>query len=103
MSQTVDPISFGSNSILNHDDDNDHANENVNDIHDDKRTPLPMAQLISVFLIQGAEPVTATVIYPFINQFIRETGITNGNEAKTGYYAGIIVRQPPATCIEQKY
>jgi len=99
MSQIVDSIPSGSNSNLNH----DNTHKNIGKIHDDdKRTPLPMAQLISVFLIQGTEPVTATVIYPFINQFIRETGITNGNEAKTGYYAGIIVRQPPATSVEQQ-
>ncbi|KIM39402.1 hypothetical protein M413DRAFT_29551 [Hebeloma cylindrosporum] len=49
-----------------------------------------MLQLFSVFLIQVAEPVTATVIYPFINQFVRETGITGGDEKKTGYYAGLI-------------
>lgn len=57
-----------------------------------KRTPLPKLQLAIVFLIQFAEPVTATVIYPFINQFVRETGITGGDETKTGYYAGIVVR-----------
>ena len=55
-------------------------------------TPLPKLQLFSVFLIQTAEPLTATVIYPFINQFVRETGITGGDEKKTGYYAGLIVR-----------
>lgn len=58
---------------------------------DEPPTPLPKLALLSVFLIQTAEPITATVIYPFINQFVRETGITNGNEKKTGYYAGFIV------------
>lgn len=43
-------------------------------------------------MIQLAEPITALVIYPFINQLIRETGITEGNDARSGYYAGIIVR-----------
>ena len=56
-----------------------------------ERTPLPKLQLLIVFLIQFAEPVTATVIYPFVNQFVRETGITGGDETKTGYYAGIVV------------
>ncbi|KAF6759870.1 major facilitator superfamily domain-containing protein [Ephemerocybe angulata] len=55
-----------------------------------ERTPLPKLQLAIVFLIQFAEPVTATVIYPFVNQFVRETGITGGDETKTGYYAGIV-------------
>ncbi|KAF9468186.1 major facilitator superfamily domain-containing protein [Collybia nuda] len=55
-----------------------------------KRTPLPKFQLFIVFLIQFSEPITATVIYPFINQFVRETGVTKGDERRTGYYAGII-------------
>ena len=62
-------------------------------IHDiEKPTPLPKFQIFIVYLIQFAEPITALVIYPFVNQFVRETGITNGDELKTGYYAGIIVR-----------
>lgn len=63
-----------------------------NDGAQERPTPLPKVQLFSVFLIQVAEPITATVIYPFINQFVRETGITGGDEKKTGYYAGLIVR-----------
>ncbi|KAG6841116.1 hypothetical protein C0991_001685 [Blastosporella zonata] len=55
-----------------------------------KRTPLPMFQLFIVLLIQFAEPITATVIYPFINQFVRDTGVIRGDERKTGYYAGAI-------------
>lgn len=57
-----------------------------------KPTPLPIFPLLSVFLIQLGEPIAATVIYPFIAQFVRETDITGGDEKKTGYYAGIIVR-----------
>ncbi|TFK31030.1 major facilitator superfamily multidrug-resistance, DHA1 sub-family, partial [Crucibulum laeve] len=57
-----------------------------------KRTPLPKFQLFIVLLIQFAEPITGCVIYPFINQFVRaiDTGVTGGDERKTGYYAGII-------------
>jgi hypothetical protein len=55
------------------------------------RTPLPKFQLVLVMLIQFAEPITALVIYPFINQFVRSTGITGGDDRKIGYYAGIIV------------
>ena len=66
---------------------NEHAT------HDTKKpTPLPKFQIFIVSLIQFAEPITALVIYPFINQFVREIGITDGDERKTGYYAGIIVR-----------
>lgn len=45
-----------------------------------------------IVLIMLVEPLCATVIYPFINAFVRESGITGGDNAKTGYYAGIIVR-----------
>ncbi|EAU85281.2 hypothetical protein CC1G_10067 [Coprinopsis cinerea okayama7 len=38
----------------------------------------------------SSEPITGTVIYPFVNQFVRATGVTNGDERKTGYYAGLI-------------
>jgi hypothetical protein len=57
-----------------------------------EKTPLPWLQLSIVSLTQLAESVTACVIYPFINQFVRETGITGGDEEKTGYFAGLIVR-----------
>jgi hypothetical protein len=55
------------------------------------RTPLPKFQLSLVLLIQFAEPITALVIYPFINQFVQSTGITGGDDRKSGYYAGVIV------------
>lgn len=54
-------------------------------------TPLPKLQVFIVYLTQLSEPVTGTVIYPFINQFVRETGVTKGDERKTGYFAGMIV------------
>lgn len=71
-------------------EDSDRGTEGIQDSA--KQTPLPLLQLFSVSLIQIAEPITALCIYPFINQFIRDTGITGGDERKTGYYGGIIVR-----------
>ncbi|KAJ7854550.1 hypothetical protein B0H14DRAFT_2353643, partial [Mycena olivaceomarginata] len=32
----------------------------------------------------------ALVIYPFVVQFVRETGITGRDETKTGFYAGML-------------
>jgi hypothetical protein len=61
-------------------------------VSDSKPTPLPKLQIFILFLTLFSEPITAWVIFPFINQFVRETGITQGDERKTGYYAGIIVR-----------
>ncbi|KAL9714493.1 hypothetical protein Ac2012v2_002808 [Leucoagaricus gongylophorus] len=55
-----------------------------------QKTPLPRFQLFLVLLIQFSEPTTATVIYPFLNQFVRDTGITQGDDRETGYYAGVI-------------
>lgn len=55
------------------------------------RTPLPKLQLAILMMMQGAEPICNSVIFPFVNQFVRETGVTNGDERKTGYYAGIVV------------
>ena len=56
-----------------------------------KQTPLPKLQAFTIFFIQFSEPVTALVVYPFIVQLVRDTGVTGGNEARTGYYAGFIV------------
>ncbi|KAJ7614775.1 major facilitator superfamily domain-containing protein, partial [Roridomyces roridus] len=55
-----------------------------------KRTPLPRLQLFIFLLIQFAEPITAMVIHPFVVQFVRDTGITGGEESKTGFYAGLL-------------
>ena len=54
-------------------------------------TPLPKLQLSILLYIQLAEPITSTVIYPFVNQLVRETGVTGGDDRKTGYFAGLIV------------
>ncbi|KAJ3729612.1 major facilitator superfamily domain-containing protein [Lentinula raphanica] len=45
-------------------------------------TPLPKAQVFIVILLQITEPLSATVIYPFINQLVISTGITGGDERK---------------------
>ncbi|OJT01791.1 Protein ZINC INDUCED FACILITATOR-LIKE 1 [Trametes pubescens] len=57
---------------------------------DVEETPLPKLQLLILLYLQLAEPITSTVIYPFVNQLVRETGITGGDERKTGYFAGLI-------------
>ncbi|KAM5544548.1 hypothetical protein V8D89_001446 [Ganoderma adspersum] len=53
-------------------------------------TSLPKWQLFSLLYLQLAEPITSTVIYPFVNQLVRQTGVTGGDERKTGYFAGLI-------------
>ncbi|CAE6344236.1 unnamed protein product [Rhizoctonia solani] len=53
-------------------------------------TPLPMKQISILLLMQLSEPLSYTVIYPFVAQFVNETGITGGDGSKVGYYAGMI-------------
>ncbi|KAJ6608660.1 major facilitator superfamily domain-containing protein [Mycena sp. CBHHK59/15] len=55
-----------------------------------KRTPIPKFQVFILLAVQFAEPITALVIYPFVVQFVRDTGITQGDETKTGFYAGLL-------------
>lgn len=70
-----------------------HSNIDApNPLMSNKPTPLPKLQVFIVLLVQFSDPLAGLVVYPFINQFVRETGITQGDERKTGYYAGIIVR-----------
>ncbi|KAF8634140.1 hypothetical protein AX15_001045 [Amanita polypyramis BW_CC] len=78
--------SFDDNQTLAGEYDNNKASESTRR----PTAPLPLVQLLIVYFIQFAEPVTATVIYPFINQFVGETDITGGDERRTGYYAGIL-------------
>jgi hypothetical protein len=61
-------------------------------------TPLPKLQLFIIIFIQISEPVTSTVIYPFVNELIRSLGVTNGDEKRTGYYVGIVVSRSFSFC-----
>ncbi|KAG1774828.1 major facilitator superfamily domain-containing protein [Suillus placidus] len=54
------------------------------------KTPLPKRQIGILMALQLAEPIASTSIFPYINQLISELGITGGNDAAVGYYAGII-------------
>lgn len=57
-------------------------------------TPLPKMHLTLLLLTRMAEPISSTVVLPFVNQLVRETGVTGGDERKTGYFAGLIVSAP---------
>lgn len=63
-------------------------------VKEKKITPLPKMQIFTLMYISFGEPLAGTVIDPFIVQLVRETGITGGIEARTGYYAGAIVSNP---------
>ncbi|KAG6906075.1 hypothetical protein DXG01_016039 [Tephrocybe rancida] len=55
-----------------------------------KPKPLPWFQVSIVLLLQICEPITSTSILPYINQLVFELDITDGDERKVGYYAGLI-------------
>ncbi|KAF5359756.1 hypothetical protein D9756_003027 [Leucocoprinus leucothites] len=55
-----------------------------------KVTPLPKMQIFILLLVMIAEPISSTVIYPFVNQFVKDTGITGGDDRKVGHYAGFL-------------
>ncbi|CAE6364898.1 unnamed protein product [Rhizoctonia solani] len=54
-----------------------------------KRTPLPLKQLVVLCLMRFSEPVSFSVIFPFVNQMIEELGVTKDPKA-IGYYSGFI-------------
>ncbi|KAF8668081.1 mfs general substrate transporter [Rhizoctonia solani] len=65
----------------------DFSDERV--AHKSKRTLLPLKQLIVLCLMRFAEPVSFSVIFPFVSQMIEEVGVTNDPKA-IGYYSGFI-------------
>ncbi|CAL1716373.1 unnamed protein product [Somion occarium] len=58
--------------------------------HKKAPTPLPWAQFTILLVLQLAEPLTSQVINPFAPQFIRDSGITHGDETRVGYYVGLM-------------
>ncbi|KAG8793986.1 hypothetical protein FRC12_000950 [Ceratobasidium sp. 428] len=57
----------------------------------ERKTPTPLPkQLFVILCLCLAEPITSSVIYPFITELIATLGVTHGDDRKVGYYAGII-------------
>ena len=56
--------------------------------------PFPKLQITILFLFQMSEAVAYSVILPFVNQLVNETGITHGDFGNVGYYVGLIVGHP---------
>ncbi|KAI9573797.1 major facilitator superfamily domain-containing protein [Boletus coccyginus] len=55
-----------------------------------QKTPLPWRQLSILLLLSVSEPITSQVIAPFLPQLIKEIGITDGKDARIGYYVGLM-------------
>ncbi|KAG1881974.1 major facilitator superfamily domain-containing protein [Suillus tomentosus] len=54
------------------------------------KTPFPRLQTSILMVLEFAETAASMSIYPYINQLIREIGITRGDDAAVGYYVGLI-------------
>ncbi|SAM83443.1 uncharacterized protein UBRO_05465 [Ustilago bromivora] len=55
-----------------------------------KATPLPLLQLFILCLMRLSEPVSFTVIYPFVTPMLRSNLSSSIPDSQLGYYAGIV-------------
>ncbi|KAG0139304.1 hypothetical protein CROQUDRAFT_666707 [Cronartium quercuum f. sp. fusiforme G11] len=53
------------------------------------RTPLPVKQLLVLCCMRLTEPISYTLIFPFINQMLEELKVCS-DPRQIGYYAGVI-------------
>ncbi|KAI9292134.1 MFS general substrate transporter [Neoconidiobolus thromboides FSU 785] len=53
------------------------------------KTPVPWSQLIIILLVRLAEPISFTILFPFIYYLVGDLNIADGKE-DLAYYAGII-------------
>ncbi|EGF99271.1 uncharacterized protein MELLADRAFT_94763 [Melampsora larici-populina 98AG31] len=54
-----------------------------------KRTPLPVKQLMVLCVMRITEPISYTLIFPFINQMLDDMKVSP-DPKQIGYYAGVI-------------
>lgn len=54
-----------------------------------RRTPLPYKQLSIVCIMRLTEPISYTLIFPFINQMLEDMKVSE-DPKQIGYYAGVI-------------
>ncbi|EGF99297.1 uncharacterized protein MELLADRAFT_94767 [Melampsora larici-populina 98AG31] len=54
-----------------------------------QRTPLPVKQLLVLCIMRLTEPISYTLIFPFINQMLEEMKVSP-DPKQIGYYAGVI-------------
>ncbi|WVQ87383.1 hypothetical protein IAS59_001107 [Cryptococcus gattii] len=55
----------------------------------DGSTPLPVTQIVVLMVVRLAEPISYTVIFPFINQMVEELQVTD-NPDRVGFYSGLV-------------
>ncbi|KAA1478516.1 MFS general substrate transporter [Dentipellis sp. KUC8613] len=64
--------------------------ESEHEHHSKKPSNVPWSQITILLVLQLAEPLTSQVIYPFAPEFVRNVGITPGDETRVGYYVGLM-------------
>ncbi|PPQ98760.1 psilocybin transporter (PsiT) [Panaeolus cyanescens] len=58
--------------------------------HQKTRTPIPTGQLGVLFSIRFTEPIIYSHLWPYINQFVNDIGVADGNPRNVGFYSGLI-------------
>nr|A0A286LF01.1 RecName: Full=Major facilitator-type transporter psiT2; AltName: Full=Psilocybin biosynthesis cluster transporter 2 [Psilocybe cyanescens]ASU62249.1 putative transporter [Psilocybe cyanescens] len=53
-------------------------------------TPIPKKQLGVLFSIRFTEPIIYSHLWPYINQFVNDIGVADGNPRYVGFYSGLI-------------
>lgn len=61
----------------------------------DDPTPLPKLQISIILLMRLAEPVSFSIIFPFISQMVEEELGVVKDKSQVGFYAGLIVSAIP--------
>jgi len=56
-----------------------------------KATPLPKLQITIILLMRLAEPLSFSIIFPFISQMVEEELGVVSDKSQVGFYAGLIV------------
>ncbi|KAG2208014.1 hypothetical protein INT46_010750 [Mucor plumbeus] len=70
--------------------DNESFDQNSSDYyHDEQTTPLPKIQMLVISILLFSEPLTSTILFPFIYFMIKDFHLSN-DEKEIGSYAGWI-------------
>jgi len=56
-----------------------------------KPTPLPKGQLAALCTVRIADPIAFTQVFPYINEFMNDLHLADGDPSKIGFYSGLVV------------
>lgn len=84
LSTTSSPTSYNSTSTQHQDEPASPS------AAERKPTPLPLKQLFVLCLMRLSEPISFTVIFPFVTPMLRSNLPASIPDSQLGYYAGIV-------------